>query len=161
MGYTHGSQSSSPSPTTVESITSTYAWSRSELPLGVNGLWEPFIRYARDGSTSQISYLPENLAGDQDSITIVLHKAKHGRRNYVGRAKDHQRTGPFRERVCSARPCVSIQVDPFLYNLFLCGGSRYNTAHERVCRGCRGKGWDVGGQSLTCVRAHWSSYQRR
>ncbi|KAF2704071.1 glycoside hydrolase family 93 protein [Pleomassaria siparia CBS 279.74] len=36
-------------------------------PSGVNGLWEPFIRYARDG-TLQIFYSSENSAADQDSI---------------------------------------------------------------------------------------------
>jgi hypothetical protein len=35
---------------------------------GVNGLWEPFIRYAHDGKTLQIFYSSENNAGDQDSI---------------------------------------------------------------------------------------------
>ncbi|KAL1610138.1 hypothetical protein SLS60_001803 [Paraconiothyrium brasiliense] len=38
------------------------------VPSGVNGLWEPFIRYAHDGTTLQIFYSAENSAGDQDSI---------------------------------------------------------------------------------------------
>lgn len=38
------------------------------VPSGVNGLWEPFIRYAHDGTMLQIFYSAENSGGDQDSI---------------------------------------------------------------------------------------------
>jgi len=36
-----------------------------------------------------------------------------------------------RERLCCARPCVSIRFDPFLDKFRLCGGSRYNPAQRR------------------------------
>lgn len=35
---------------------------------GVNGLWEPFIRYAHDGTTLQCYYSSENNKDDQDSM---------------------------------------------------------------------------------------------
>ncbi|KAI1475160.1 glycoside hydrolase family 93 protein [Daldinia eschscholtzii] len=37
------------------------------VPSGVNGLWEPFLRIARDGSL-QCYYSAENSAGDQDNF---------------------------------------------------------------------------------------------
>ncbi|KAF2466613.1 uncharacterized protein BDR25DRAFT_359504 [Lindgomyces ingoldianus] len=37
------------------------------VPSGVNSLWEPFIRYAKD-RTLQIFYSAENSASDQDGM---------------------------------------------------------------------------------------------
>jgi hypothetical protein len=38
---------------------------------------------------------------------------------------------PSRERLCCARPCVSIKFDPFLDKFCLCGSSHYNPAQRR------------------------------
>lgn len=42
------------------------------VPQGVNGIWEPFLRIARDGSL-QVYYSSENEAADQDNLMRVSH----------------------------------------------------------------------------------------
>ena len=41
---------------------------RAPNPTGPNGIWEPYVRVAMDGSTLQCYYSSENNAGDQDSL---------------------------------------------------------------------------------------------
>lgn len=62
---------------------------------GVNGLWEPFLRVAKDGSV-QAYYSSENNPGDQDNLMRISHNGGQswsGPRPVSGTDRDGSRDG--------------------------------------------------------------------
>ncbi|KAI1653908.1 glycoside hydrolase family 93 protein [Daldinia decipiens] len=111
---------------------------------GVNGLWEPFLRIARDGSL-QCYYSAENSAGDQDNF---MKYSKNGSATYA--VFENTESGVF--SVCNVWGTL---VASFMTNEDVEGTSGYDSAQMKVIASVDGgKTWS--GSVVTGEAAsHW------